>query len=254
MLTPQEVSEHSFSKASFGGYHMGMVDEFLDVLTEDYTALYQENATLKAKMKVLVEKVEDYRSTEDAMRKTLVTAQRMADEMVEEAKKKQAQMTADAEIEAKNKMDALALQQRQEAEKLAAIKASTENYVAKVQALYVHEMEYLEKITTTMDFKVATPVAPAAPVAPTTEEEIPASVGAVVDEVMDQKENLPTEEEIRANLYQVLQEERAKEEAYMSGATDAEEQSQPEEESLAMAATRRIDFQNLQFGKDYEIS
>lgn len=250
MLTPQEVSEHSFSKASFGGYHMGMVDEFLDVLTEDYTALYQENATLKAKMKVLVEKVEDYRSTEDAMRKTLVTAQRMADEMVEEAKKKQAQMTADAEIEAKNKMDALALQQRQEAEKLAAMKVSTENYVAKVQALYVHEMEYLEKITTTMDFKVATP---AAPVAPTTEEEIPASVGAVVDEVMDQKENLPTEEEIRANLYQVLQEERAKEEAeaYMTAQEGSEE---GEAEPVASAPTRRIDFQNLQFGKDYEIS
>ena len=28
MLTPQEVSEHAFSKASFGGYNMGMVDEW----------------------------------------------------------------------------------------------------------------------------------------------------------------------------------------------------------------------------------
>ncbi len=47
---------------------MAMVDEFLDVLTADYTALYKENAALKAKMKVLVEKLEDYRSTEEAMR------------------------------------------------------------------------------------------------------------------------------------------------------------------------------------------
>ena len=58
MLTPQEVSTHSFSKASFGGYNMAMVDEFLDELTDDYTALYKENAALKAKMKVLVEKVQ----------------------------------------------------------------------------------------------------------------------------------------------------------------------------------------------------
>ena len=78
MLTPQEVSTHSFSKASFGGYNMAMVDEFLDELTDDYTALYKENAALKAKLKVLVEKVEEYRSTEDAMRKTLLTAQKMA--------------------------------------------------------------------------------------------------------------------------------------------------------------------------------
>ena len=40
MLTPQEVSTHSFSKASFGGYNMAMVDEFLDELTDDYNALY----------------------------------------------------------------------------------------------------------------------------------------------------------------------------------------------------------------------
>ena len=61
MLTPQEVSERAFPKASFGGYNMGQVDEFLDILTADYTSLYNENAVLKSKMKVLVEKVEEYR-------------------------------------------------------------------------------------------------------------------------------------------------------------------------------------------------
>ena len=78
MLTPQEVSTHAFSKAVMGGYNMAMVDEFLDELTDDYTALYKENAALKSKMKVLVEKVEDYRATEDSMRATLLTAQKMA--------------------------------------------------------------------------------------------------------------------------------------------------------------------------------
>ena len=53
MLTPQEVSGKVFPKASFGGYAMSVVDEFLDTLTEDYTNLYTENATLKAKLKVL---------------------------------------------------------------------------------------------------------------------------------------------------------------------------------------------------------
>ena len=33
MLTPQEVSERAFTKASFGGYNMAQVDEFLDILT-----------------------------------------------------------------------------------------------------------------------------------------------------------------------------------------------------------------------------
>ncbi len=40
MLTPQEVSERGFTKVSFGGYHLVQVDEFLDILTGDYTTLY----------------------------------------------------------------------------------------------------------------------------------------------------------------------------------------------------------------------
>ena len=44
MFTPQEVSEKVFPKASFGGggYNMASVDEFLDALTEDYTALFRQ--------------------------------------------------------------------------------------------------------------------------------------------------------------------------------------------------------------------
>lgn len=90
MLTPQEVSTHVFSKARMGGYNMAMVDEFLDTLTEDYTTLYKENAALKAKLKVLVDKVEEYRATEDSMRATLLTAQKMASQMVQEAEKEKA--------------------------------------------------------------------------------------------------------------------------------------------------------------------
>jgi cell division initiation protein len=99
MLTPQEVKSHAFQRASFGGYNMGQVDEFLDILTEDYTALYNDNAVLKSKMKVLVDKVEEYRSTEEAMRKALMTAQRMADELVQEAQAKAAGIKAQAEAD-----------------------------------------------------------------------------------------------------------------------------------------------------------
>ena len=35
MMTPQEVSEHAFAKATFGGYNMAMVDEFPDAPTVD---------------------------------------------------------------------------------------------------------------------------------------------------------------------------------------------------------------------------
>ena len=104
MLTPQEVSSHAFTKGFMGGYNMAMVDEFLDELTDDYTALYKENAALKAKMKVLVEKVEDYRATEDSMRATLLTAQKMADSIVREAEARRDNLLAQAEADARDRI------------------------------------------------------------------------------------------------------------------------------------------------------
>ena len=67
MFTPQEVREQSesFEKAVFGGYSVSAVDDFVGSLAEDYAALYKENAVLKSKMKVLVERLEEYRKQED---------------------------------------------------------------------------------------------------------------------------------------------------------------------------------------------
>ena len=55
MLTPQAVAERTFTKAKFGGYTMQEVDDFLDQITKDYTALFEENASLKGKLKVLAD-------------------------------------------------------------------------------------------------------------------------------------------------------------------------------------------------------
>ena len=118
MLTPQEVSTHAFAKAVMGGYNMAMVDEFLDELTDDYTALYKENAALKAKMKVLVEKVEDYRATEDSMRATLLTAQKMADSIVHEAETKRDEILAQAQADAKARIGELHQEQEEAEERL----------------------------------------------------------------------------------------------------------------------------------------
>ena len=103
MFTPQEIQEKTFTKAVFGGYDMQTVDDFLEPLTEDYITLYKENAVLKSKMKVLVEKLEEYRSQEQSMRKAILSAQRTADAMVAEAEKKCARLMADAATTAQDK-------------------------------------------------------------------------------------------------------------------------------------------------------
>ena len=145
MLTPQEVSGRAFSKAAFGGYNMAMVDEFLDEVTDDYTALYKENAALKAKLKVLVDKVEEYRATEDSMRAALLTAQRMANTMVEEAEEKKKSMLAGAEDEARAKIGALQGEIELEQRKLNAAKAATADFLQKTRELAQAQLALIER-------------------------------------------------------------------------------------------------------------
>ncbi len=96
MFTPQQIEEVSFKKATFGGYDMQAVDEFLEPLTQDYITLYKENALLKSKMRVLVGKLEEYRENEAAMKDAIANAQRTCDRMVRDAESKCAQMLSDA--------------------------------------------------------------------------------------------------------------------------------------------------------------
>ena len=100
MFTPQQIDQISFSKATFGGYDMQQVDEFLEPLTEDYVTLYKENALLKSKMRVLVGKLEEYRKNEAAMKEAVANAQKACDKMVMEAEAKCAKMLSSASASA----------------------------------------------------------------------------------------------------------------------------------------------------------
>ena len=96
MFTPQQIDQISFGRATFGGYDMQQVDEFLEPLTEDYVTLYKENALLKSKMRVLVGKLEEYRKNEATMKDAVLNAQKTCDAMVREAEAKCAKMLGDA--------------------------------------------------------------------------------------------------------------------------------------------------------------
>ena len=146
MLTPQEVADHAFVKVTFGGYNMTAVDEFLDELTDDYTALYKENAALKAKMKVLVDKVEEYRATEDSMRKALLTAQNMASTMVSEAEERKETLLADAEMEARAKIGALHDEIVAEQKKLNAMKTATREFSDRIRTVCEAHLKILGQL------------------------------------------------------------------------------------------------------------
>ena len=247
MLTPQEVSERAFQKASFGGYHMGQVDEFLDILTADYTALYNENAVLKSKMKVLVDKVEEYRSTEDAMRKALMSAQRIADEMVREAEEKKSSMLKEAEGKVHDYLEGVKRQVDEEEYRLQKAKENTAVFAEKVRGLYAEQVEFLARLQE---------LVPQAP------QEQSDSVDETVAEIDDNVQKLlakamaeATAENIKAQVEEEVGEgnEDMSDTAEFSPVKlkdirDAQAQEKKQEE---LQPSVRMNLDDLEFGKNY---
>ncbi len=246
MLTPQEVSERAFQKASFGGYNMAQVDEFLDILTGDYSALYSENAVLKSKMKVLVDKVEEYRATEEAMRKALMTAQRMADELVQEAERRKAEILSQAESQAEARKANITKEIEAEEFRLQQAQKSTAAFVEKVRALHAQETEYLDHLQQLYPPETT----PAASVDETVSE-----IDDNVQRLLAQAMKDAAEENLRAKAAETSAPQDLEDTAEFTPVSEEEEEEdedEPEEEGRSFRGSR-IDFGELQFGRDYEI-
>ena len=133
MFTPKELQEKTFDKAVFGGYDMQMVDEFLEPLTQDYITLYKENSVLKSKMKILVEKLEEYRSQELSMKKALVAAQQTSESIIAEAQKKAAGILNEAEASAQGKASSLEQDYAAEKQRVERARATAQAFIAAIE-------------------------------------------------------------------------------------------------------------------------
>ena len=274
MLTPQEVEERVFPKAKKAGYDMQDVDNFLDQLTADYTELYKENAVLKRKMKVLADKITEYQETEGAMRATLLAAQKMADQLVDEAKTKREKMLSDAETIVKSQLGKLSERVAEEEAKLRKAQASVAAMTASIRDLLTHEQEFLAKL----------PVqdAAAAPEQAAKADDVAAEIGDSIRQMMAESDKKAAPAQAEAPKAEAPKaEEQAEPQIALPKAAPAAEQAEPQvdlpeaerasgedevkvedmpkpatrivDDSADDAPTRRLDLSELRFGRNYEI-
>ena len=214
MFTPQQIDQISFTKATFGGYNMQQVDEFLEPLTEDYVTLYKENALLKSKMRVLVSKLEEYRKNEASMKDAVINAQKTCDKMVAEAEAKCAKML--------NNASSLATTNTQVSETQIAAENARLEEARKVAAAKINELqEQLRSCIQALD-RIKENNAPAAPAAPAPEQ------ADVADEIAQ-------------NI-----------EAMIGTTTDTAPKAAPKHPTAHESTTSKFATLNLQFGRNYD--
>ena len=223
MFTPQQIDQISFGRATFGGYDMQQVDEFLEPLTEDYVTLYKENALLKSKMRVLVGKLEEYRKNEASMKDAVINAQKTCDKMVAEAEAKCAKML--------NNASALAAQKAEPAVAPVAVAPASEAQIAaenarveearKAAAAKITELQDQLKTCIQALERIKNNNAPAAPAAAVEESDVA--------------------DEIAQNI-----------EAMIGSTVDTAPKPVPKHPTANDTTTSKFASLNLQFGRNYD--
>lgn len=104
MITAEQVREITFS-SKFNGYKAEEVDSFLDSCADTIQALTETNEELKKKMKILADKLVEYRQEENNIHSALMNAQRMSDSVVREANQKADLILDDAKAKAAKIME-----------------------------------------------------------------------------------------------------------------------------------------------------
>lgn len=263
MISPQELQNKKFEKAVFGGYDMAGIDEFLDVLIPDYTALYKENMNLKNKMKVLVDKIEEYRSVDEEMRKALYSAQVTARELVQKTQAESQQVLDNARREAENILEAAhaeaegrvaGMQQaiHEEEERLRQAREVSAAYSQTVIELLQKSITAIQMIADSAPEagSVVPPAAPAAAV-PT----VPSAPAAAAEDGEKPEKQDAVDPMLETRVFERVQAaQQAAQEALQAslGQKDAPAPTEPKQEASSLEDTARFKFENLKFGKDYQ--
>jgi len=100
MIAPIEIENKEFKKGLMG-YKEEEVDEFLDLVKEDYERLYRENTELKEKIRLYQDQINKYENIEETLRATLVTAQGTAEDVTNAANKKAKIIVEKADLDAR---------------------------------------------------------------------------------------------------------------------------------------------------------
>lgn len=95
MLRPDEIRNKNFEKGSFG-YKPEDVDSFLRRVADDYETLYNNSADSEQKIIRLVEKINEYREDEDAIKDALLSAQKEGRRILNEARAESERMISEA--------------------------------------------------------------------------------------------------------------------------------------------------------------
>jgi cell division initiation protein len=96
-LTPLEIQKQTFARV-LKGYHVDEVRAYLHLVAEEIERLVRENDRLSRDSAVLREDLEDHSNRERILKDTLLSAQKVAEDLTANARKEAELIVKDAEL------------------------------------------------------------------------------------------------------------------------------------------------------------
>jgi cell division initiation protein len=132
-LTPVEIRHVDMKRAWLRGYRRRPVDELLEEIADSFEEVWRERADLSDRLEELEAEAAKHRELEALLRSTLVSAERAAQDMKEQARRESDLIVQEAHAEG-----------RRVTRDMAAEKQRLEQEVRKVRALLRTALETLE--------------------------------------------------------------------------------------------------------------
>ena len=105
-ITPHDIRQQQFSSKMLKGYDPQEVDAFLDDVAEDYEAVLKEVALLREQIATQEERARGVTERERTLQETLVTTQRLVEEMKNNARREAELILREAELTAEKSLEA----------------------------------------------------------------------------------------------------------------------------------------------------
>ena len=188
MLSLNDITNVSFRKAGFSGYRTDDVDTFIDQVRDTVEELIQKNQALRdevakekeqnsqmqKKVEILAAKIEEYRSEEDEIKNALVSAQKLGDASIREARHKAEIILKDATLKAEHIVSGAEGQIKDQKQQLQNLRAQVSNFRSHLLDLYRQHLTLINALPKEEEPEKQQPEQPAP-----AEEQVPAEEGGM---------------------------------------------------------------------------
>lgn len=142
-ITPLDIDGHTFQK-KLRGFDPQEVQAFLRLVSEEYEHLFSENLKLQEDLTAMEKILEEHRERETTLRETLVSAQKMAGEVKDQAKREAELLVKEAELKADELMQGAQKRAAELDGSLGGLRMEHQGYLKKLRAMLEHHMQLLE--------------------------------------------------------------------------------------------------------------